>query len=155
MKSRWLSWALLVLAYATFGQLLHSGEASQVIWVGSLAFIVFKASVLTLIWTPIRKFAVLGFQSDLGYAIMVLALASSAVLAVVQFRVFSYILVLVAAALLVRVDCLISAMSDRASFITLILLPLIGLGLSWLPYWLYQNAESVISGLWGVAGVAS
>ncbi|MEO0985923.1 MAG: hypothetical protein AAFY20_10265 [Cyanobacteria bacterium J06639_14] len=133
MRSRWLSWGLLLLAYATFGQLLHSNEAGQIIWITTCAFVLLKASLLTLVWTPIRKFVLLGFQSDAGYSIMVLVLASLAVLAVVQFRAFAYVIVLVATTILVRVDTLIDALSDRLAFMTLIVLPLMGLGLSWLP----------------------
>lgn len=141
MKSHWLSWTLLVLSYATFGQLLHSSAAEQIIWWITLIFLVVKAGMLTLIWGSVRDFALKGFKTDVGYSIMVLALASLAVLAVVQFRAFAYIIELVAAALLVRVDCLVDGMDDRLAFITLVLLSLFGLGMSWLPTLLFQGAE--------------
>jgi len=144
MKSRWLSWGLLVLSYATYGQLLHSGDSSRFVWFASLTFVVVKAAILTLLWPPVRDFALKGFKTDVGYTIMVLALASFAVLAVVQFRTFAYIIVLVASALLVRVDCLVDAMSDRLSFITLVMLSLIGLGISWLPQLLFHGAEIAV-----------
>lgn len=148
MQSSRLSWMLrlllLVLAYATFGRLLHSSEVSDFIWIGTLVFILVKASVLTLLWKPTRNFALLGFQSDLGYSIMVLVLASLAVLAVVYFRAFTYVLVLVAAAILVRVDCLTNGMGNRISFLTLISLPLIGLGVSWVMQWLLPGGEWVV-----------
>ena len=140
MNSRWLSWGLLVLAYATFGQLLQAGEAGQVIWWSTLTFVFAKASVLTLIWRPVRKFVLLGFQSDAGYSIMVLVLASLAVLAVVQFRAFAYVVVLIATSILVRIDTLIDNMGNRLSFLTLLLLPLTGLGLSWLLQWLIAGS---------------
>jgi hypothetical protein len=140
MKSQWLSWGLLTVAYATFGQLLHTTETDDLIWLGTLVFLIVKAGILTLIWVPVRKFALRGFQSDVGYSIMVLVLASLAVLAVVQFRAFAYVIVLVATALLVRVDCLINGMGDLRAFLMLILLPLLGLGLSWLPQLVFQGA---------------
>lgn len=143
LKSHWLSWTLLVVSYATFGQLLHAGASSQLIWAATLIFLVVKAGILTLIWQPVRDFALKGFQTDIGYSVMVLVLASLAVLAVVQFRAFAYIIVLVAAALLVRVDCLVDGMSDRLAFLTLVMLSLIGLGLSWLPTLLFQGAELI------------
>lgn len=141
MKSHWLSWTLLVLSYATFGQLIHSGESEPIIWILTLTFLVVKAGVLTLIWVPVRDFALRGFKTDVGYSIMVLILASLAVLAVVRFRAFAYIIELIAAALLVRVDCLVDGMGDRLAFLTLVLLSLLGLGLSWLPTLLFQGAE--------------
>lgn len=144
MKSRWLSWGLLVLSYATYGQLLHSSNSSRFIWFATLVFVVLKAALLTLLWPPVRDFALKGFKTDVGYTIMVLTLASFAVLAVVQFRTFAYIIVLIASALLVRVDCLIDVMSDRLSFLTLVMLSLIGLGLSWLPHLLFYGAEVAV-----------
>lgn len=141
MKSHWLSWALLVLSYATYGQLLHNNASSQLIWLVILAFIVIKAGVLTFLWQPVRDFLLKGFQTDVGYSVMVLALASLAVVAVTQLRTFAYLIVLIAAALLVRVDCLGDNMGDRGSFMTLVLLSFTGLGLSWLPTLLFQGAE--------------
>ncbi|WP_204137698.1 hypothetical protein [Halomicronema sp. CCY15110] len=141
MKSHWLSWGLLMLAYATYGQLLHNSEARPFIWWVALAFVVIKASVLTLLWRPVRNFVLKGFKTDVGYSIMVLALASFAVLAVTQFRTFAYMVVLIAAALLVKVDCLVDDMGDRLSFFTLVSLSLIGLGISWLPFLLFHGAE--------------
>lgn len=132
MNNRWLSWTLLVVAYATFGQLLHSNGASDLVWGVTLVFVMVKACVLTLIWQPVRRFVLLGFQSDAGYSIMVLVLASLAVLVVVQFRAFAYVLVLIATTILARVDCLVDALGDRQSLGVLILLPLLGLAISWL-----------------------
>lgn len=143
MKFHWLSWGLLILAYATYGQLLHSGDSSEYIWAATVIFLIVKAGILTLVWRPVRDFALKGFQTDIGYSIMVLVLASLAVLAVVQFRTFAYVVVLIAAALLVRVDCLIDGMDDRVAFTTLVILPLIGLGASWLPTLLFQGAKLI------------
>ena len=141
MKSHWLSWVLLVLSYATYGQLLHNNDSSRFIWFATLAFIVVKAGMLTLFWQPVRDFLLKGFKTDVGYSVMVLAFASFAVLVVTQLRTFTYLVVLIAAALLVKVDCLIEGMGDRSSFIALVLLSLMGLGISWLPVLLFQGAE--------------
>ena len=143
LKSHWLSWGLLVVAYATYGQLLHADESSQYVWLATLVFAVAKAGVLTLLWQPTRDFVLKGFKTDVGYSVMVLLLASLTVLAVVQIRAFAYIVVLIAAALLVKVDCLIDGMGDRLAFTTLLLLSLIGLGLSWLPILLFTGADAI------------
>ncbi len=142
-RLHWRSWLLFVVAYLTFGQLLHSTTAAPWMWGISLGLVVIKAGLLTLAWQPTRKFILLGFQSDAGYSIMVLALASSAVLAVVQFRAFAYVIVLVATALLVRVDCLVDGFSDRQAFQVLLMLPLLGLGISWLPKVLSLGIKSI------------
>ncbi|MEM6520918.1 MAG: hypothetical protein AAF722_16475 [Cyanobacteria bacterium P01_C01_bin.70] len=140
-KNHWLSRGALVLAYATYGQLLHANDANRYHWLATLAFIVFKAGVLTLLWRPVRNFVLKGFKTDVGYSVMVLVLASMAVVAAVYFRTFAYMIVLVATALLVRVDCLIDSFGDRLSFLMLVLLALLGLGISWLPLLLFQGAE--------------
>lgn len=133
MQAAWVSWVLLVLAYITYGRLLHQAEASVTVWLVSLGFILIKASIFTLLWHPARRLMLLGFKSDVGYLVMVLVLASLTVLVVVQFRAFAYIVVLVATAMLVRVDCLIQQRGDRWTFLVLLGLPLVGLGLTWLP----------------------
>ncbi|MEL6762045.1 MAG: hypothetical protein AAFO87_00060 [Cyanobacteria bacterium J06607_6] len=138
-----MSWGLLILAYATYGQLLHADESGRYVWLVTLVFAVAKAGVLTLLWQPTRDFVLKGFKTDVGYSVMVLLLASLTVLAVVQIRAFAYIVVLIAAALLVKVDCLIDGMGDRLAFTTLFLLSLIGLGLSWLPLLLFNGAQAI------------
>ncbi len=132
IRSFWLSWGLLILAYGTYGQLLHGVEAEQLVWIVSLIFVVVKAGVFTVFWHPVRRFVLLGFQSDAGYLIMALVLASLTVLAVVQFRAFAYVVVLVATTVLMRVDCLSKRLGDRLTFVALLGLPLVGMGLSWL-----------------------
>jgi hypothetical protein len=142
-RLHWRSWLLFVVAYVTFGQLLHNTDVAPWIWGVSLGMVMVKAGLLTLLWHPTRKLLLLGFQSDAGYSIMVLALASLAVLAVVQFRAFAYLIVLIATALLVRVDCLVDGLSDRQTFQVLLLLPLLGLGMTWLPKVLYLGVKSL------------
>lgn len=128
-----LSWGLLVIAYATYGQFMHSTNAAPLVWGLSMVFAISLAGILTIFWVSCRRIILMGFQSDLGYAIMVLVLASLAVVAVVQFRVFSYFVVLVAVSLLARIDTLISDYSNGVTFLLLSALAMVGLGLSWLP----------------------
>jgi hypothetical protein len=142
-RLHWRSWVLFTAAYVTFGQMLHTTEATALIWGMSVGAVLIKASLLTLFWQPARKFMLLGFQSDAGYSIMVLAFASMAVLIVVQFRAFAYAIVLMATALLVRVDCLVDGLSDRQAFQVLLMLPLLGLGMSWLPKVLYLGVNNL------------
>jgi hypothetical protein len=141
----WLSSALLVIAYATYGRFLHDGEASLLRWVFSGGFAIAIAGIMTILWVPTRRIILLGFKSDIGYAIMVLTLASLAVLAVVQIRVFSYFLVLTAVSLLARVDTLINDLHPALAFSLLALLAFIGLGLSWVPF-LVSEGTSHLAG---------
>ena len=137
----WLSWSLLVIAYATYGRFLHDGEATALRWIVSGGFAIAISGVMTILWIPTRRIILLGFKSDVGYAIMVLTLASLAVLAVVQIRVFSYFLVLTAVSLLARVDTLIKDLHPALAFSLLTFLAFVGLGVSWIPFFVSEGTS--------------
>lgn len=124
-----------MLVYLTYGRFLHAAEVeyASYVWILSGLFAIAQAATLTILWQPSQKILLLGFQSDTGYIIMVLLLASIAVAALVEFRMFSYILMLAAASLLARVDTLMIALNNRVAFLIMAFFPLLGLGLSWLP----------------------
>lgn len=131
IDSPWLSLVLLMAAYITYGGFLVHISASAAVWGASLAFAVVFPALCTVCWKTCRRFILLGFQSDLGYVIMALSLASLAVAAVTQFRMFSYLSLLVAVTLLTRVDMLIAKFSNRKTWVCMVLLSLLGLGLGW------------------------
>ncbi|WOD37869.1 hypothetical protein [Nodosilinea sp. E11] len=133
LQAHWLSWLLLVMAYATYGGFLHHRQAPAVSWGLSILLAIAGAWVITLGWPWVRRVILLGFQSDMGYFVMALSLASLAVVAVTQFELFAYFAMLVAVSLLARVDNLIVGFRDAIAFICLSGLALIGLALSWLP----------------------
>jgi hypothetical protein len=137
----WLSWSLLIIAYATYGRFLHDGDASMLRWVVSGGFAISISGIMTILWVPTRRIILLGFKSDIGYAIMVLTIASLAVLAVVQIRVFSYFLVLIAVSLLARVDTLISDLHPILAFSLMTALAFVGLGLSWVPFLVMEGSS--------------
>jgi hypothetical protein len=127
----WLSWLLLLLAYATYGRLLKHNEASSLEWALSVGFAVVIGGGLTVLWPLCRRVLLLGFQSDFGYFIMALSIASLAVVAVTQFQLFVYVSMLVAVSLLARVDTLVANINQLAAFGILTALALFGLSLSW------------------------
>lgn len=129
-KLPWLSSLLLLLAYMGFGAFLHSRHSSDLIWWLALGHAVFEAACLTILWKPLRNFFLLGFQSDVGYTIMALVIASLAVVVVAWIQIFIYFLVMLAAALLLRVDLLIRDTRNSFAFVIIVLLSLIGLGIS-------------------------
>jgi hypothetical protein len=139
--SVWLSWALLVMAYATYGQFLHSVEATPLTWGLSAGFAIALSGMMTILWVRSRQVILLGFRSDVGYSIMVLVLASLAVVAVYHFRGFAYFMVLIAVSLLARIDTLILDLNNALAFLTLSFLSLLGLGLSWIPHLLLTVPE--------------
>lgn len=151
MRRPWLSWLLLIVAYLTYGQFLHSSSAQSYVWFLSIGFAIALAAIATFLWVASRRIILMGFKSDAGYSIMVLSLASLAVVAVVEFHIFAYILVLVAATLLLRVDCLIANFSEATTFTLMTVCPLLGLAVSWaipLLLWPAPPSETVGSLLW-------
>ncbi len=137
----WLSWVLMVAAYMTYGGFLHQSGASNLVWGLSLAFALTLAAVITIGWRLCRRFILIGFQSDLGYFLMALSLASMSVAAVTQFHLFAALALLVAVGLLVRVDMVIADMTKGTAFLIMVFLSILGLGLSWLPHLLRGSAH--------------
>jgi hypothetical protein len=133
LRVHWLSWTLLVMAYATFGGFLHHRQVTLAIWAITGLLASGGAWLITLGWPRVRRVILLGFQSDMGYFVMALAAASLAVVAVTQFELFAYFAMLVAVSLLARVDNLIAGFRDAIAFLWLAGLALLGLALSWLP----------------------
>lgn len=150
MGNPWISWFLLALVYLTYGRFLQAvgvGSVGYTLIVSGL-FAIALAAVLTILWPSAQQLMLLGFQSDAGYFIMVLSIASLSVFAVVEFRIFSYIVMLMMASLLARVDTLINGLSNLLAFGVLVAFPLFGLSLSLLPALLLPAAhESAWLGL--------
>ncbi|MDV3350831.1 hypothetical protein D0962_35435 [Leptolyngbyaceae cyanobacterium CCMR0082] len=150
-KLPWLSSLLLLLAYMGFGAFLHSRHSSDFIWWLAVIYAVLESALLTIIWKPLRNFFLLGFKSDIGYTIMALVIASLAVVVVSWIQIFVYFLVMLAAALLLRVELLIRDIGNNLAFVTILLLSLMGLALSRLTTELimaHGNMDPTIIGLW-------
>ena len=126
----WLSSLLLLLAYMGFGAFLHSRHSSDLLWWLAIGYAVLESALLTIVWKPLRNFFLLGFQSDAGYTVMALVIASLAVVFVSWIQIFAYFLVMLAAALLLRVELLIRDVGNSLAFVTILVLSLVGLGLS-------------------------
>jgi hypothetical protein len=138
----WPSWVLMVAAYMTYGGFLHQRGMSNLGWALSAVFALILATVTTIGWKQCRRFILLGFQSDLGYFLMALALASMAVAAVTQFHMFASIALLVAVSLLARVDMVVANFANGVAFLIMVFLSLLGLGLSWVPQMLSDSSHS-------------
>jgi len=127
-----LSMLLLLLANMTFGVFIHEYTRSSFVWAAAVAYIVVKCTVLTIGWKQTRNLFLLGFQSDVGYTLMALGAASFAVVLVVWVRISSHFLVMLAAALLLRVKLYTGKGNSIIAFITMLSVSLLGLGISWL-----------------------
>ena len=129
-KLPWLSSMLLLLAFMGFGAFLHSRHSSDFLWWLALGYAFLESALLTIVWKPMRNVFLLGFQSDFGYTVMALVIASLAVVVVSWIQIFGYFLVMLAAALLLRVELLIRDIGNSSAFVILFLLSVMGLFIS-------------------------
>jgi hypothetical protein len=139
----WLSGLLVVMAYATYGGFLHDLGTAPRNWAISIVVSILLAAVTTIAWRPCRHVLLLGFQSDLGYFLMALMLASLAVIAVTQFHIFTSWALLIAVSLLARVDMLIAKFEGAIAFLIMISLSMLGLGLAWIPHLLTTSGHAL------------
>lgn len=128
----WLSTSLVLLANIAFGSFLHEHRISGFTWSVAVVYIVLQCSVLSIGWEAFRKFVLLRFKSDVGYSCTALAGASLAVVIVAWAQISSYFLMMAAAALLLRIDLYTRRIGAKRSFLTMLIVSLIGLGISWL-----------------------
>ncbi|MBU6229599.1 MAG: hypothetical protein KGQ93_07880 [Cyanobacteria bacterium REEB459] len=141
MNLPWLSWLLLVLAYAAYGNFLHTVKADPLDWGFNLAMAILVAGLAAFFWSLCRQVIVLGFRSDWGYFLLALLVAFLAITVVSQFRLFAYWLMLLAVALLARVDMMVARFKDIVIFFCLVLLSVAGLAISWLPHLLTATSH--------------
>lgn len=135
----WLSIALLTLAYFTFGWFLHESAVPTGVWGLAVAFAIAQAAIWTVFWDSSQRFVLRRIQSDLGYITAVLTTASLAVAVIAWLHVFVYILVMIAAALFVRLDTVVLRFNHLQAFLLLLAIAGVGLGSSWLSSWLISG----------------
>ena len=124
---------MLFLANMAFGFFLHHHEFHITSWVLAVVYILFECSVLSIAWRPARDFVLLGFRSDVGYTCMALAAASFAVVVVAWIQISTYFLMMLSAAILLRVKLYTRRGGPIWSFIIMTLASLMGLAISWVP----------------------
>lgn len=135
-RTEWpfLSAIMLLLANMAFGFFLHSEyDSAHAAWIAAIAYVVFECSALSIAWKPMRNLLLLGFQSDVGYACMALAGASFAVVFLVWIQISTYFLMMLSAAILLRIKLHTKRGGPLVSFVFLTATSLSGLALSWLP----------------------
>ena len=130
----WLSSLLLVVAFATYGGYLHSVQTDHWHWLFNLGLVVLLAAAATFFRSFLGWVVLLGFNSDLGYLLLALGLASLTIAVVSEFRLVACWCLLLAATLLVRVDFLVARINSSLAWVSLVALCWLGLGLSWLPH---------------------
>ena len=128
----WLSVSLLTLSYFTYGWFLHHVSVGLMVWLLSGGFALALSSLLTIAWDSCRQFVLRRIQSDVGYTLAILSLASLAVALIAWIHIFAYFIVMIAGALFVRLDTVVRGFSRRRAFLLLLTIALFGLGSSWI-----------------------
>ncbi len=127
------SMLLLLLANLVFGLFLQEHQGSQIHWIIAIGYIALECGILSIAWRPTRDFILLGFKSDMGYSLMAVGIAAFAVVVVAWIQISSYFFMLWAAALLLRIKLYTYRVNAAVSFLIMLLISLLGLGISWVP----------------------
>ena len=125
----WLSFGLLLAAYSTFSWFLYSLTVSWLVWVLVIVFALCQALLLTAFADGFKALIDAWLESDIGYFTSVIIAALFVAVAFVWIRIFSYILVLVAAEALARLDLQNAGFNRGQSLVILTVISLAGLAL--------------------------
>jgi len=125
----WISFGLLLAAYSTFSWFLYSLTLNWTVWALIIVLALFEALLLTAFADSLKSIIDKWLRSDLGYFTSVVIAALLVAVAFVWIRVFSYILVVVAAEMLARLDLQNAGFNRVHSLFFLTVISLAGLAL--------------------------
>lgn len=123
----WLSLPLLLAAYATFSWFLHDSNVSWLAWGAIITFTLLEALLLTAFSQGFRSIIRGWLLSDAGYFAAIICGAILAAFALIWIKIFSYILVVVSAELLARLDLQNIGCNKWRTFVLLTLVSFSGL----------------------------
>lgn len=127
----WVSLPLLLAAYTSFSWFLYQNTENWVAWALAMVFAIVQALLLTAWSRGLRRFFRNWLQSSLGYFSLVLLGAMSIAVILVWYHVFEYILVVVAAEILARLDLQQAKLSRWQSLGILTVISVLGLSIGW------------------------
>ncbi|TVQ23815.1 MAG: hypothetical protein EA367_02080 [Leptolyngbya sp. DLM2.Bin15] len=128
-KLPWLALGLLLLAYTTFSWFLYAAHVTWLAWAAVLMFTLAEALLLTTFSKGVRSLVRSWLASDVGYFTTIICAAFLVVIALVWVRVFSYVVMVLAAELLARLELQQWQKGRWQSFVILSLVSFAGLGL--------------------------
>ena len=130
-KLPWLSLAILFAAYTTFSSFLTYATVTWLAWGIVLAFTLLQALLLTTLFDGLKILLGRWLKSDVGYFVLIMVFSLGVTVVFLWFRVFGYILVLIASEVLVRLDLQNAGFNRVQSLIILSFFSLGGLALGW------------------------
>lgn len=131
-KLPWTSITILLFAYITYSWFLCQSDFSPFIWVFSLVFALILAGFVSAFMYDVRVWLTSWLQSDVGYFAAVFVAAFLATVVLIWIRFFAYILVLLAATILARLDLRTVGFNELQAFWLLFFVSMLGLGLGFL-----------------------
>lgn len=142
IRQIWLSFGLLFASYSSFSWFLHHSIrdwhflgiiiAPWMVWAVAIGTAVAEAMMLTTLMDNFRRWIDGWLKSDLGYFTVVVVGAMSIAFAMVWFRLFGYVLALLASETLARLDLQSVGVRRSHAFIILTITSLVGVAVGWL-----------------------
>lgn len=148
----WVSLTLLLSAYTSFSWFLYHNTQNWIVWLLALVFALAQALLLTAWSRGLRRFLRRWLQSSLGYFALVLLSAMSVAVILVWYHVFEYILVVVAAEILARLDLQQSRLGRWQSLGVLTVVSITGLAVGWTAEVTLPNPANRLLQLWPFGG---
>jgi hypothetical protein len=130
-RSLLISFLLLFAAYTTFSWFLTHSTANWFAWSFISTFALLQALLLTTWFIRVRLFFGRWLASDVGYFTLIIVGALSVTAALVWFKVFGYVLVLVSAEILARLELQRAGCNRLQAFLLLTLVSLLGVVAGW------------------------
>ncbi|MGB3615552.1 MAG: hypothetical protein WBA10_17290 [Elainellaceae cyanobacterium] len=127
-----LSSVLLLLAYGSFSWFLSHQAAGLLVWSAAIAFTLGQAFLLTTYSKGFKSAIDIWLRSDLGYFSCVILGALLVAFAFIWIRMFGYILVVVSAEILMRLDLQLIGFNRAQSWLILTLVSFLGLAAGWM-----------------------
>jgi hypothetical protein len=138
-KVPWLSLGILFSAYATFSWFLtrwvvariSTGPAVWTVWAIVLSCTLLQALLLTTLFDGVKLFFRKWLKSDVGYFSLIMLGSMCVTAALVWFKIFGYVLVLISAEVLARLDLQNAKLNRWQSLAVLTLISVSGLAVGW------------------------
>jgi len=124
-----VSLTILLAAYTTFSWFLIQSTATWLAWVLVLAFTLLQALLLTTLFDGLKILIGAWLKSDVGYFTLIIVVSLGITVVMVWFKVFGYLLVLVAAEVLARLDLQNAGYSRVQALLILTMFSLSGLAI--------------------------
>jgi hypothetical protein len=126
-----VSLAILLMAYTTFSWFLIKSTATWLAWTLVLVFTLLQALLLTTLFDGFKLFIGKWLRSDVGYFTLIIVASLGVTVIMVWFKVFGYVLVLIAAEILARLDLQNAGFNRVQALLILTFFSLSGLAIGW------------------------